>query len=354
MKLAIVLPSWIGDVVMATPTLRALRNHFDSGTTITGIMRPYVAKVLAGTPWLDRTIYHDRRSRAPDLRPGRLIRRLREENYDWTILMSNSFRTGMIAWLGGSSRRLGYVRYGRGMLLTDKLYPLRSQGKLVPVSAVDYYLDLAYYMGCPPEARRLELNVSSDDACAANVIWEDLGLDQSEKVIVLNTGGAFGTAKHWPSEYYVDLARRITQDERHAVLVICGPAERENAAAIEDQVRHPRVRSMARQNLDLGITKACIQKADAMVTTDSGPRHIATAMNVPVVSLFGPIDPRWTETYHPKSINHFRHLSCSPCGKRHCPVEHHRCMRDLSVDEIYRSVLRLVEEKVPQPVKVAA
>ena len=354
MNIAIVLPSWIGDVVMATPTLRALRNHFGSRVTITGIMRPYVSKVLAGTTWLDKTIYYDRRSRAPDLQASRLIWRLREAKPDWMILMSNSFRSGAIAWLSGSGHRLGYVRYGRGMLLTDKIYPPRLGGKLIPVSAVDYYLDLAYYTGCPPQSRRLELAVSSQDAQSAAGIWHELGFDCTDRVVVLNTGGAFGSAKHWPKEYYIELAHRIVADERNGVLIICFPAERENAAVIEQRVKHPRVRSMARQNLDLGITKACIQRASAMVTADSGPRHIATALDVPVVSLFGPIDPRWTETYHPRSINLFRSLACAPCGQRHCSLSHHRCMRDLSVDDVYQSLQRLIEDKNYRRIGVAA
>ena len=353
MNIVILLPSWIGDVVMATPTLRALRNHFGPQTTITGIMRPYVSKVLAGTTWLDKTIYYDRRSRTPDIRPQQVIRQLRKIKPDWMVLLSNSFRTGAIAWLSGSSRRLGYVRYGRSLLLTDKLYPLKRQGKLIPVPAVDYYLDLAYYMGCPPESRQLELAVSSSDTQSANEIWDHLGFDPTDQVVILNTGGAFGSTKHWPREYYIELAQRIVRDEQKAVLVICGPAEQKNAAYIEKMVNHPRVRSMAQQNLDLGITKACIQKASAMVTTDSGPRHIATALDIPVVSLFGPIDPRWTETYHPKSINLFRSMNCSPCGRRHCSLGHHRCMRDLSVGEVHQAVQKLIGNKSFQRLSIA-
>ena len=97
-----------------------------------------------------------------------------------------------------------------------------------------------------------------------------------------------------------------------------------------------------------------IQRANALVTTDSGPRHIATAMDVPVVSLFGPIDPRWTETYHPKSTNFFRALPCSPCGGRDCPLGHHRCMRDLSVDDVHQALQRLMEDRTYHRIGVAA
>ena len=293
------LPNWIGDAVMATPTLRALRNQFAGQATITGIMRPYVSKVLAGTTWLDRTIYFDRRSKNTDLHAKTLTARLRAERLDLMVLMSNSFRAGAIAWLSGAQRRVGYVRYGRGFLLTDKLYPPRQGRRFTPVSAVDYYLDLAYCVGCPPEPRVLELATSSHDEKGADRVWDNLGLGSAGSVIILNTGGARGAAKHWPAENFVELAHRIVAEPQYAVLIICGPEERETAAYIEKVADHSRVRSMANQNLDIGVAKACIRRAQLMVTTDSGPRHIATAFDVPVVALFGPIDPRWSETLSP-------------------------------------------------------
>lgn len=345
MKLAVMLPNWIGDVVMATPALRALRKHFGSKASITGIMRPYVAKVLEGTNWLDEIIYFDRKLRHSELRVPSLLRHLRRRQFDSMLLMPNSFRAAAIAWAGGVRERVGYVRYGRGPLLTRRLYPPRRDGKLAPVSAVDYYLDLTYCIGCDPEPRRLELATTEQDEAGADLVWENLSLANSEQVIVFNTGSAQSSARCWPTEYYVELARRIVCDSRNSVLVICGPSEREVAHTVEQTVDHPRVRSMAHQNLDLGVAKACIRRSSVMVTTDSGPRHIATALDIPVVAMFGPIDPRWTETYHRESINLLHRVPCGPCGQRACFLEHHSCMRDLSVEQVYTAVLKILEKR---------
>lgn len=341
MNLGIMLPNWIGDVVMATPTLRAIRRHLGHNGKIVGIMRPYVSEVLSGTDWFDHTIlYQRKKTQDPELGYRALVRKLRAHRFDTFILMTNSLRTGAIAWLSGARQRIGYVRYGRGPLLNGKLYPPRDGWKLTPVSAVDYYLQLAYSIGCPTEVRRLELKTLPDDEAGARQVWDNLKLASAERVIAFNTGGARGAAKHWPIEYFIELAQRLVEDRRNSVLILCGPAEQETAAELERCVNDPRVRSMANQDMSLGVAKACIRRSHMMVTTDSGPRHFAAAFDVPVVSMFGPIDPRWSETYHSKAIHLQHQVPCGPCGRRTCPLEHHRCMRELTVDRVYDSVIQ--------------
>ncbi|MCA9270631.1 MAG: glycosyltransferase family 9 protein, partial [Planctomycetales bacterium] len=151
-------------------------------------------------------------------------------------------------------------------------------------------------------------------------------------------GGAFGAAKRWPDAHFAALARRITANTSASVLVICGPAEREAAAAIVQAADDPRVVSLATEPLSIGLSKACVERASLMVATDSGPRHFAAGFNVPVVSLFGPTDPRWSVTYHAAETMLTHPVDCGPCGKRVCPLEHHRCMRDLSVDRVMEAV----------------
>ena len=143
MKIGIVLPNWISDAVMATPTLRAIADHYGSSAEVAAIMRPYVVDVLAGSPWLDESILYDHRSRDSELRTWSVVSHLRRRHFDALVLLPNSLRIGSVAWLSGAKRRIGYARYGRGPLLTDKLAAPSSGGKLIPVSAVDYYLKLA-------------------------------------------------------------------------------------------------------------------------------------------------------------------------------------------------------------------
>jgi heptosyltransferase-2 len=338
MKLGVFLPNWIGDVVMAGPSLRALRKHTGRQATLLGIVRPYVADVLAGTPWLDDLLLYDPRAGESALGMRRLVQRLRQERLDAVVLMTNSLRTGLLAWLSGAPRRIGYARYGRGWLLTDRLQPPRAAGKLVPHRMVDYYLDLAYALGCPPESPRLELATLPADERAAELAWSRLGLRDGSRVVAFNAGGAYGAAKHWPADHCVQLVHRIAARLDHDVLVLCGPSERETAAEIERQAGHPRVVSLAREPLSIGLSKACLRRTRLLVTTDSGPRHIAAAFGVPIIGLYGPTLPVWGNNPAVREVSLSVALDCLGCAQRTCPLGHHRCMHDLSVDHVYGAV----------------
>jgi len=342
--IAVFLPNWVGDVVMATPTLRALREHFDSAR-IVGVMRPAAADVLAGTAWLDEPFVYDPRSTDSRRRGWALCRRLRQERFDLAILLPNSWRTALMARFGGARDRLGYVRGGRGVLLSRKLHPPREGGRLAPVSALDYYLELAYAAGCPSAVRQVELATLPADERAADEVWLKFRLPRGRQIVVLNSGGAYGAAKLWPTTYFASLARRLATEDRRHVLVLCGPQERAIAAEIVRGAAHPRVCSLADERLGIGLSKACVRRAAAMVTTDSGPRHFAAAFGVPVVTLFGPTHVGLSENYHPRAIHLQHELECVPCQRRTCPLGHHRCMVDLKIDEVYRAIKQLLPSR---------
>ncbi len=346
-KIGIILPNWIGDAVMATPTLRALRHHYGTEAEIVGVMPPRISNVLIGTSWLDRSILFDRRSADRCQQTLGVVRQLRDWRPDAMLLLTNSLRAAAMAWLSGARDRVGYLRNGRGPLLSQGLAAPREGGKLKPIAPVDYYLELAYAVGCPRESPDLQLGTLPKDEMIASRVWKDLALDKVSRVVVFNTGSAIGTARDWPAEHFAALARRVVEDSNSGVLVICGPRERESAAAIEHLANHPRVTSMAVQDLSLGVMKACIRRSQLMVTTDSGPRHIASAFDIPVVTLFGPIDYRWSDTRHPLAINLQNHVECRPCGKSDCPYQHHRCMSEHSVDRVYAAVQQQLERTTP-------
>lgn len=339
MSIAIFLPNWVGDLVMATPALRAIRRHFGPSRVV-GILRPFLADLLAGTDWLDERWFFDPRSKDSSLRAWALARRMRRERFDVALLLTNSLRTGVVAWLGGARERIGYVRYGRGPLLTAKLYPRR-----VPAPMVDSYLNLAEALGCPPESPRLELATTELDERSAGRVFQCLGIRGDGRVITCNSSGAFGSAKLWPVEHFAALARRLVDELDHDVLLMCGPNEQQIAREITRLAGRARVFSMADQPLDLGTAKACIRRSRLMVSTDSGPRHVAAAFGKPVVTLFGPMVPTWSENPTQRAANLVLDLDCIGCRKRVCPLGHHRCMRDLTVEMVYAEVVRLLHQQ---------
>jgi heptosyltransferase-2 len=292
-------------------------------------MRPYVSDVLHGTSWLDERILYERRSWSGT---WSLVTRLRQERFDAILLLTNSLSTGLFAWLSGARRRIGFALHGRRWLLTDPLQEPTEGRRRLPRSAVEHYLDVVQAFGCAEGSRSLELATTQEEERAADLVWKQSGWQANQPVIALNTGGAYGSAKTWPGDRAAELARQLA--DRYAVLFLCGPSERESVRAMCQQANHPRVRSLVDQPLSIGLTKACLRRCHAMVTTDSGPRHIAAAFGIPTVTLFGPTDPRWSHNYHTAAIDLQLALRCAPCGQRTCPEKHHQCMRNLQVDQV--------------------
>lgn len=336
MRLAIFLPNWIGDVVMATPAIRALRKLVGADGEMIGVMRPYVAETLAGTPWLDQEIRYKPDAKTAELGPRAAMAKLSSARPDVAVLLTNSLRTGWMAWRSGAARRIGTVRGLRRWLMTT---PVAE----TDVSTIDSYLNVAYAAGCESESRTLELATTSEDEAAADHVWRVLGLPFADRVVVLNSGGAFGAAKHWPAEHFAMLARRLAHEQNLHVLVNCGPAERQIARTIVERADDSRVVSLADFDVPLGLTKACIRRSRLLVTTDSGPRFFAVAFGRPVVSLFGPTSPSLTTTHYDQETTLTLGLDCQPCMARTCPLGHHACMRDLAVEHVYLAALELLD-----------
>jgi heptosyltransferase-2 len=341
-RIAVFCPNLIGDTVMATPALRALRAGFPDAR-IAVVLKPQVAPVLDGAPWFDERILFGPRAREGAHRTWAALTRLRSFAPELAVLFPNSFRSAWMAVASGAARRIGYARGGRGLLLTDRLEPLRdASGRFVPVPAVDYYLGIVKRLGCRVMTVGTALFTTRDDEHAADLAWERLGLRTDHRVVCLNTGGAFGPAKNWPNESFVVLARRLAAQCGVSVLVICGPAERESARQIARAAGDSRVVSLADEPLSIGLSKACVRRSALLVTTDSGPRHFAGAFGVPVVTLFGPTHMGWTRTYRANALHLQQPVPCGPCQKPICPEGHHRCMTELEPDAVFSAAARLL------------
>lgn len=340
-RIALFLPNWIGDVVMATPAIRAVRAAFP-GAELVAVCKPYVADTLAGSPWFSETIFADKRG--PRERRFRAVaRQLRAKPLDAAVLFPNSFRTAALAYFGGTKRIVGFNRYARGFFLTDKLTAKTdARGRFVPAPVIDDYNRLAVALGTADPGHRMELFTTATDDAAAEAVWQRFALHRYPRVAVLNPGAAFGAAKFWGTDHFAELARGLTTRLGCGVLVACGPAERDMARGIAEGSRSPHVFSLADAALSLGLTKAVVKRADLLVTTDSGPRHFAAAFGRPVVSLFGPTHIEWTVTYYAREICLQKKLACGPCQQRVCPLGHHRCMRELTPTEVFSAAERLL------------
>lgn len=319
LRLLVVCPSWVGDTVMATPALRALRRALP-GAFIGALVRPGLDDLLAGTPLCDEL--HVERA-AGMMGPKRVAGRLRMRRYEAAALLTNSFSTALIARLAGIPRRFGYDRDGRGLLLTDRLRaPTRGErapycragrgaGEWAPVPACGYYFEVARRLleSCGVEAGEmgaLELGVSEGQRAAGDALLAQAGIapdedGRSSPLVVLCPGGN-KAAKRWPAERFAALAEGLAL-ERGARVLLSGSAKEagllaEIEAGVSEGTRGRVVNLLAlnaeRSALTIGALKGVIRRCALMVTNDTGPRHIAAALGTPVVTLFGPTDHRWT------------------------------------------------------------
>jgi len=320
---------------MATPALAAIRAAF-AHAEIVGVMRPVIADTLAGSALFDHMLLVNPRGKSTEQKGRRFIEQLRAERCDIAVLFPNSLRSAWWAWRSGARQRIGFARDWRGWLLTD---PVKPRPKSMPHPVLDEYLRLADRLGCRNHSRRMTLGVLPSDEAALNTFWSSQSADlRAHGVVCLNTGGAFGPAKNWPRAYFAELAQRIVDKLGKTVLLLCGPAEREEARWIAATASRREVVSLADQPLSIGLTKAAVRAAELLVTTDSGPRHFAAAFGVPVITLFGPTHIAWSETGYARATHLQMPVDCGPCQKRECPLGHHRCMTELTVDRVLAAV----------------
>jgi heptosyltransferase-2 len=358
MHIVVILPRWVGDVVMTTPMLRAVRRHFGTAARITGVLKPMFAELLEGSGWLDRLIFYDRHGRDPARHFRAVARQLRADPADIALIVPNSLSSAALAWAGGARRRIGYARHGRGLLLTDALPPERAAKRrggpagwfaVEPVSPAAHAMDLAERIGVAREPLVMQLATTpADEALADDVLARLFPQDSSRlpgPLVVFNDNGAFGPAKSWGGDRFAGLARLVLARWPDArVLVHCGPGDREEAREIVRLADAAGVASLADEpKLPFGLSKAVLRRADVVVTSDSGPRHIAAAFGTPTVVLLGPIDARLSRSEQPRTVEMRLDLPCSPCGRRECPLAHHDCMRLLTVEDVGRTLFTLLD-----------
>lgn len=345
MHILIILPRWVGDVIMCTPMLRAVRRHFPDAK-ITATMRPGHASLLEGTAWIDEVVPYERRSDDPAAGIVAVARRLRGQRIDAALVVPNSLSSAMLGWMAGARRRIGFARNMRSLLLTDRLRLPWKGWHVEPTSTATCAMELAKRLGVPDEPLALELTTTDAERRQAEQALRGLFGDRQGPLVVLNDNCATGTSRTWGTAPFASLARRLVDRFGDArVLVHCGPGDREEARQIVASAGLPGVRGMHDMpELPFGLAKAIIQQASLMVTSDSGPRHMAAAFRVPTVVLLGPTDSRLGWSDHARLVEMRLELACSPCGRKECPLGHHDCMRLLPVDDVFVASARLLEE----------
>jgi heptosyltransferase II len=317
-------PNWLGDTVMALPALRGLRAGLpEARIALVGRWAP----LLRGQGVADLLLPYPRSRRE---RRG-LTARLREDPADLALLLVNSFEAAWAALRWGARRRVGYAVDWRRALLTDAL-PLPTPR----LHQVDEYAAVVRALGLAAPAERPEWRRRRDpsDEAEVSALLAQAGADPGAPLVGLHLGAAFGPSKLWPLPSFGGLADRLA-DAGYAPLLIGGPEDLGAAAEVQRAARRPLASAVGRDRP--ALLPELLARLRCLVSGDTGVAHLAAALGVPTVTLFGPTDQRLTAPRSSRAHVLDRAVSCAPCFLPTCPIDH-VCLRTIGVEDVTRAV----------------
>jgi heptosyltransferase-2 len=326
LKILIRATNWVGDAIMALPALRAVRSRFASAE-ITILARPYVAAIYQNQQVCDGMIFVDDKTD--------IIEELREKRFDIALLLQNAFEAAWLAWRAGIPQRIGYARDGRSLFLT-KAVPVPKAGE-IPAHEKFYYLELLRRTGWLddlPNEPFIKLNVRGEDRRRANEFLQAAGSRSDKLRIAIGAGASYGSAKCWPTDRFAELANRLQANEAQGkadVILFGTPAEAPVSSAIAAGMRRAPIDLTGKTAIN--DLPALLSQCHLFIGNDSGAMHVAAAVGLPVVAVFGPTDPFGTAPVTPRCSIVQEKPYCSPCFLRRCPTDH-RCMTRVAPDAV--------------------
>ncbi|MGH8579177.1 MAG: lipopolysaccharide heptosyltransferase II [Gammaproteobacteria bacterium] len=332
-QVLIVGPSWVGDMVMAQSLFRLLlKQHSDLAIDVLAPVwsLPLLARMPEVRSARELPWGHGDLKLAGRYRLGRSLRAL---GYTWSIVLPNSFKSALVPFWARIPRRTGYLGEGRWGVLND----VRRLDKNRLKMTVQRYVALGLPSGAPsPESFPLPgLRVkTSSVACSLKA----LGLERPRRLLALCPGAEFGPAKRWPAEYFAEIARR-KRAQGWAVWVFGSERDAEVARRVCERVSGGCVNLAGRTTL--GEAMDLLSLATAVLSNDSGLMHVASALNRPLVALYGSSDPGFTPPLNPTARIEYLGLPCSPCFKPTCPLGHLDCLRTLEPERVMAALERL-------------
>ena len=336
MKVLIRATNWVGDAIMALPALRAVRARF-SDAEVAIVARPYVADIYRDQQICNQLIHYD----ASGIHAGfsgreRLAHELRAQKFDVALLLQNAFDAAWLAWRANIPERIGYARDGRSLLLT-KPVPVPKPGE-IPAHEKFYYLELlrrAGWVNSLSDESFIAMSVPEEKRRRAAEFLLESGARPHALRVAIGAGASYGSAKCWPPPRFAELASRL-QSQSDADIILFGTA---TEAAVSNAI----AAEMRQLPIDLtGKTAiadlpALLSQCHLFIGNDSGAMHVAAAVGLPVVAVFGPTDPLGTAPVTRRCTIVQEKPYCSPCFLRRCPTDH-RCMTKITPDMVETAV----------------
>jgi heptosyltransferase-2 len=341
-RVVVRIPNWVGDAVIAVPALRELRRILPSAH-ITLVSRPGAADIFIDADFVDEVLVYDRAGLGSTWSQAREWRR---RKFDLALLFQNAFEAALIAFLAGTSVRMGYDTDRRALLLTRPLpLPAWKDERHESFYYLNIVAELERLLAGPARTEaiepRFDLQVSEDRKQKALQLLHEHGARTNTPLVVLCPGSINSRAKRWPAERYAELADRLAESGVDVAL-IGSPGELDVSNEVCEHAR--RTPMVLTGKTTVAEATAIISIADVLITNDTGPAHIGAALKTPTIVIFGPTNPLTTYPFS-DSAEIIRHPpDCAPCMLRDCPIDH-RCMTAITPAEVFERSSALMSQR---------
>jgi heptosyltransferase II len=335
MKIVIRATNWVGDAIMALPAIRAIRSRPDANISI--LARSSVADIYRDQNVADELIIYDHRGKHAGISGReRLASELRSRKFDVAMLLQNAFDAAWLAWRAGIPQRIGYARDARSILLT-KAVPVPKPGEIAQHEKF-YYLELlrrAGWIDSVPDELFIKLHISDASRSRAAAQLAAAGVRPHAIKLAIGAGASYGSAKCWPPSRFAELANQLQAQWDADVILFGAAGETDVSSAIASEMHRPPIDLTGKSTVaDL---PALLSLCHVFIGNDSGVMHVAAAVGLPAVAIFGPTDPFGTAPVTPRHTVVRQQPYCSPCFLRRCPIDH-RCMTRITSGEVEAAV----------------
>jgi len=321
--------NWIGDAVMTTPAMGALRANFPAAEIVV-VANPLVAELFRYHPYCDRVLVYDKKGIHHGLKGLlRFCGELRRERFDLAVLLQNAVEAAIMAFFARVPRRAGYATDGRGLLLT---HPVSLGADERRLHHTRYYLQMLEALDIRGGDGLLRLDCSADE-----LTWARELLGEGMPAVI-NPGAAYGSAKRWYPERFAEVGNRLVEEFGVRIVLTGGPGETEIGRDIAAALKAAPINLIGKTSVRQMM--AVLSLSRLVVTNDSGPMHVAAAFGVPIVAVFGPTDHTTTSPLAENCRIIRKEVECAPCLLRQCPTDH-RCMEMIGVDDVLTGVREL-------------
>ena len=327
--------NWIGDAILTLPAVAAIRATYPQAH-IAVLVKPWVADVYRLFSAVDEVIIYENKFDTPT-GVFRLARMLKGKKFDAAILLQNAIEAAIIVLAAGIPMRAGYDSDARGILLTHRVHRTEEIRK---VHQIDYYLEMVKALGCVSVDREMHLESKINPLDAQDILRKFI--PETKKIIIgIAPGATYGPAKKWFPDRFAAVADKLNEYFSSQGILLGGKADCEVAQEVQKLARTKLINLAGKTTLREAIY--LISQCRLFISNDSGLMHIAGALNIPTIAIFGSTNPATTAPVGNKSVVICKEVSCSPCLKEKCPTDF-CCMKLISVEDVLKDAQNLVQK----------